>query len=505
MKKKAYKFNKLVEIVRDQQKKEKRIILCHGVFDLLHIGHIKYFKEAKLMGDILVVTITPDHFVNKGTDRPVFNEMHRSEAIQALDVVDYVSINKWPTAIETIETLKPDFYVKGPDYKNHQNDLSGNITLEENAVNSIGGNIAFTSGITYSSSSLINHKIINLTDLQKEFLGDLKKKYSFNEIYEYINRLANLKVLLVGETIIDEYVFCDTIGKSGKEPVLVNQKINSEKYAGGILSIANCVSEFCNEGKILSYLGDRDNQKQFIKENLNLNIAIDPIIKSNSPTILKTRFIDNYTKIKTLGVYDINDNCLDENEEAKFHLKLTDCIDEYDIVIVLDYGHGLITPRIVKLLEKKSNYLAVNTQLNSFNLGYHTISKYTNVNYICVHEGELRHDFRNRKDTIEYLTKKLQEHINFDAITITQGNAGSIIYKDGKFLKCPAFAQKIIDRVGAGDTLLSISALCLAAKIPEDVTVFLGNLAAAETIASIGTENKISKVKLVKSVQTLLK
>ena len=113
--------------------------------------------------------------------------------------------------------------------------------------------------------------------------------------------------MFLGEVIIDEYIFCDTIGKSGKEPVLVNKKINEEKYSGGILSVANQVSDFCNDGKIFSYLGDRDDQNHFIRENLKSNIDIDYVIKSNSPTILKKRFIDNYTKIKTLGVYDIND------------------------------------------------------------------------------------------------------------------------------------------------------------------------------------------------------
>ena len=134
----------------------KKIVHCHGVFDLLHIGHIKYFQEAKLMGDVLVVTITQDNFVNKGPSRPAFNEKYRAEAIAAIGVVDYVAINKWPTSIKTIKALKPDLYVKGPDYKDYKQDVTGNIQLEEEAVKSVDGIIAFTSGEIYSSSSLIN-------------------------------------------------------------------------------------------------------------------------------------------------------------------------------------------------------------------------------------------------------------------------------------------------------------------------------------------------------------
>ena len=496
---------RLLSLLKTPKENNKIVVLCHGVFDLLHIGHIKYFQEAKSMGDILVVTITPDRFVNKGPGRPAFNEKHRAEAIAALDVVDYVAINEWPTAIETIKTLKPNLYVKGPDYKDYKEDVTGNIQLEEDAVKSIGGKIAFTSDITFSSSFLINRRISQLTDEQKKFIDKLKTRYNFKKITEYIGSLTKLKVLLVGEVIIDEYVFCNSIGKSGKEPVLVNQKISAEKYAGGILAVANHISGFCKSGMVLTYLGDRDDEKAFIDQNLSGNIEFDSIIKSDSPTILKTRFIDRYTKNKIVGVYDLKDDILNESEEKKLNDKLEACIGDIDIVIVVDYGHGLITPRIVDTLEKYSKYLAVNTQLNSFNMGYHTISKYKNADYVCVHEGELRHDYRNRHDSVEYLTHQLADRIKSQVITITRGNAGSIVYKDGKSLVCPAFAGKVVDRVGAGDTLLAITALCFGAGIPEDLTLLLGNLAAAETVASTGTGNKLNKINLTKAVQALLK
>ena len=158
------------------KKTDNTVILCHGVFDLLHIGHIKYFEEAKSMGDILVVTLTPDKFVIKGHNRPVFNEKLRAEAISALDSVDFVAINEWSTAIETIQALRPDIYVKGPDYK-YNKDITGNIELEEEAVKSVGGKIAFTSGQVFSSSNLINNFFNHHTFEQKKMLTELKKNY----------------------------------------------------------------------------------------------------------------------------------------------------------------------------------------------------------------------------------------------------------------------------------------------------------------------------------------
>ena len=206
-----------------------------------------------------------------------------------------------------------------------------------------------------------------------------------------------------------------------------------------------------------------------------------------------------------MGVYDLNDQVLNKTEEQQFNNKLLACISEYDLVIVVDYDHGLITPKIVETLEKGSRYLAVNTQLNSFNIGYHTISKYSNAHYVCVHEGELRHDYRNRHDTIEKLIKKLTERIKADAITVTLGKDGCLVCKDGKFLKAPAFAGKVVDRVGAGDTLLAITALCFAAGVPEDLTILLGSLAAAETIATYGMGSKLSKVNILKAIEALIK
>lgn len=496
-----------LNILSTQIKKDKRdgykILHCHGVFDLLHIGHIKYFQEAKAMGDVLVVTITPDRFVNKGPGRPAFNEKHRAEAIAALDVVDYVAINEWPTAIETIKALQPNLYVKGPDYKNLSGDITGNIKLEKEAIESVGGKISFTSTEVFSSSNLINNYLSENDDI-KAFITNLKNDYSYQDIYGFVDKLKDLNVLLIGEVIIDEYVFCNSVGKSGKEPVMVSQKIRTEKYAGGVLSVANHISEFCNNIKVLSYLGDKNQCKDLIKNNLCENIEFEYIEKNDSPTILKTRYIDEYSKTKIQGIYDINDKIISKNEEDKFIKMLNENINNYNLVIVVDYGHGLITSKIVKRLEKESKFLSVNTQLNSFNSSFHSISKYQQADYVCVHSGELRHDYRNRYDSEENLMKDLYEKMTLKSLTITLGKKGSLMLNNSVLTKCPAFAGKIVDRVGAGDTFLAITSLCVAKKLPEQITLLLGSLMAAESVASVGTGNISKKVNLLKSIKALM-
>jgi len=132
----------------------KTVVHCHGVFDLLHIGHIRYLEQARRMGDILVVPVTPDRYVDKGPDRPAFPEGLRAEAIASLGCVDYVAINQWPAAEETLCLLQPDFYVKGSEFKNISSDMTGKIAREEQVVQEIGATLAFTDDIVFSSSNL---------------------------------------------------------------------------------------------------------------------------------------------------------------------------------------------------------------------------------------------------------------------------------------------------------------------------------------------------------------
>ena len=133
-------------------------------------------------GDHLIVTITPDEFVNKGPNRPAFSTDLRLEVLAALESITYVAVNKWPNAVETIKLLKPDIYCKGPDYKNHFDDLTGKIDDEAKAVSSIGGKIKYTEDITFSSSSLLNKFSDIYNESQKSFINLMLNGRSFEQI-----------------------------------------------------------------------------------------------------------------------------------------------------------------------------------------------------------------------------------------------------------------------------------------------------------------------------------
>lgn len=152
---KIMELDLLAERLRDLRAGGKKIVHCHGCFDLMHPGHIKHFQAAKKMGDVLVVTVTPDIYVDKGQGRPVFNQALRAESIAALECVDYVAINKWATAEETLKLLAPHIYVKGQEFKNLE-DKTGKIQREYDVLKEIGAEMRFTRETVFSSTKLLN-------------------------------------------------------------------------------------------------------------------------------------------------------------------------------------------------------------------------------------------------------------------------------------------------------------------------------------------------------------
>ncbi|MFX0560985.1 adenylyltransferase/cytidyltransferase family protein [Tepidibacillus infernus] len=154
--------NKLLSLdeIEDKLKflkdKGKKIVHCHGVFDLFHIGHLKHLKAAKEFGDILIVSVTADIYVNKGPERPAFNEKYRAEILTSLEIVDYVIINEWPSAVEILQKIKPHYYVKGSDYKVRDRNTNNNIFIEEETCQRIGTKMVYTDEYSSSSTKLLN-------------------------------------------------------------------------------------------------------------------------------------------------------------------------------------------------------------------------------------------------------------------------------------------------------------------------------------------------------------
>jgi len=503
MSKKIISLDRAEEIIKSFKKKKMTTILSHGAFDLVHLGHLKHFESAKKMGDILIVSITADRFIYKGPGRPKFNENQRMEYLSKLEMIDYIVLSNEITAVSIIKKLKPNIYCKGPDYKQDNDDVTGNIKKEKLAIKSVKGKIAYTDDQVFSSSNLINSSKSENNSL----IQNLKKSIDIKDTFDKIESLKKKKVLLLGEIIIDDYQFCEAIGKSGKEPVLVMHDKFTEKYIGGVGAIANHISNFCNDITIMSFIGDHQKQESFIKRSLSKNIKTILFNKKNSPTINKKRYLDEINHKKVLGVYSINDSDLIERDESIFLEKLKSSIKKYDLVILTDYGHGIITPKIADFVCKNSNYLAINSQINASNIGFQNLNKYKNFNFLILNEGEIRHDARDRTTPIEVLSKLLMKKLKAKKGIVTSGKNGArmISSKNTHDILCPGFAVKVIDKIGSGDAMLAVASICDYIKMNDHSTLLLGSLAAAQAVETMGNKNYVSDLKLKKAFYYILK
>ena len=415
-------------LFQDLRKEGKKIVHCHGVFDLLHPGHIKYFEAAKKQGDVLVVTLTSDRYVNKGPDRPAFQERIRLETIAALECVDFVALNDHPTAVEIIELIKPHFYVKGSEYENAKKDVTGAITREQEAVEKNGGVIFFTHEPTYSSSGLLNRYFDVTPQDTRLFLQEFQLKHSTNDVLEAIASLKDMRVLVIGETIIDEYAYVRALGKTAKDSIIAQHYLNEEAFAGGVIACANHAAGFCKEVHIVSCLGAGDSREEFVRSKLKPNVSAK--FFNNEQTIVKRRYLDANFLTKLFELYCFTRKPPSEELGKEVIAYLEPLIQEYDAVIALDYGHGFMTTSMIEFLGKRANYLAVNTQTNAGNTGYNLITKYPRADFICIDEPEARlaisDQFADAKDLIE----RIHERIPAKRIIITQGHKGNLAYDE---------------------------------------------------------------------------
>jgi len=502
---KIFPINELAEIL-GTVKKGNKIVLCHGVFDLLHIGHIKYFEEAKEQGDILVVTVTPDRYVHKGPGRPHFSETLRLEAIAALEVVDYVSLNLWPTAVETITLLKPDIYAKGPDYLDQAKDLTGKIQEEEEAVRSIGGRLFITKGPVFSSSTLLNKSFSGYSDELLSYLESFSGKHSAEEVISWLKALSNLRVLVIGETIIDRYTYCQPIGMVTKDPIIAAKYLHEEWFAGGIIAVANHVAGFCKKVELITMLGEMDSHEQFIRSHLKEEINPHFIYKKDSPTIVKQRFVDLYLNQKLFEVHSINDEFINSKMNDELLRLVHSITADIDLIIAVDFGHGLFSKAFIGAITNTDIFTAVNTQTNAGNRGFNVISRYPKVNYVCLNSLELNLEERDRSGDIENKIQSVATKVSARNVLITQGKYGTIYYDKGTgFSRTPAFANNVVDRIGAGDAIISITAGLTYLNTPSDIIGFIANAVASMAVAIVGHRSSIEPVHLYKYISTLLK
>lgn len=496
----------LAKTVEKLKQRGKTVVQCHGVFDIVHLGHIRHFNQAKKEGDVLVVTLTRDKFVRRGPGRPVFNENLRAETLASLDVTDYVSVIDAPTATDFIRKVKPNVYVKGTDYKKKDEDVTGKIYEEEDAIKSVGGRLAFTDDITFSSSKILNNYLDAFPPRTFKYLKAIGKKYPTDVILDSLDSLKKLKVLIIGDAIIDQYHYCTPMGKSSKEHLVVTRYDSEEMFAGGALATANNIASVCGEVDLVTMIGEKDSHQQFIESKLQPNVKPHFITRKDAGTIVKRRFVSKHTNQKLYEICYMDDTDIDKEHEAKVLEKISKTIKNYDLVVISDFGHGLLTKRLIKFICSKAKYLALNVQTNSANMGFNLITKYPRANCVCIDEMELRFAAHDKLSDIRKLTKKVYGEFDCEHMIATRGKFGSLCYsaKDG-FHETPAFSLRVIDAIGAGDAFFAYVAPCFAARMPQDMVSFVGNAVGSLAVQIVCNREPVNYVDLSKFITRLLK
>ena len=485
----------------------KKIILCHGVFDLLHIGHIKYFEEAKSYGDILIVSITSDKFVRKGVNRPYFSEMQRAHAISSIKVADYIIINNNPTSIDLIKKIKPNVYVKGPDYKEKKLDITGNIYLEEKAAKKVNCKVVYTESETYSSSKLLDNFFEKDQIDQKKFIKNIKNKSNAKKILDQLEIIKKKNILLIGDAIFDEYILAEALNKSSKDSILTFSIKKKEKYLGGSLAIANNLAEFCNKVNLICKIGKSNDENSFISKNLKKNIRVSGIKAKNFKTILKSRVINDYDSQKQIGLYDLENVHLKRSEEEKIIYEIKKIKHKVDHVVISDFGHGLITDKILMALKKLNKSIFINSQINSTNIGQHSLDRFKKLDFMSLNYMELRHEMRNDMLPIKQLTKKLCEKLKLKKIFVTNGSEGSILFnkKLNSFTTAPALTNVVKDRIGSGDSFFSLASLMSFVDAKDIESIFLGSLASYFNLQNFANKKTLDSIEIKKAIIYTLK
>jgi len=506
MKKKLEK-DKFIKVLKNIKKNKKTIVLCHGVFDLVHYGHILHFKSAKKFGDVLIVSITKDKFIKKGIGRPVFNETQRLNYLNEIKIIDFLYVCETESAADSIRTIKPDVYVKGPDYRINSLDSTKKIYLEKRLVERFKGKIAYTNDEKFSSSTIINdNNLLGFNNNQDDYIKNIKNLYGYEYIKSKIEDFKKIRPILIGELIFDNYCFGNIIGKSGKEPHLVLKEINNEFYVGGAGAVARHLSSFVKKVELISPFGNEQFLKKILKISFSKNI-IKNFLKPelNYSSIIKKRFIDKFSNYKMFGSY-ILPKKPDVNFSKILISKIKEKLKVSNMLIICDYGHDFLDKKSANFISNLKKFKALNAQLNSANISYHTLNNYKDIDALIINETELRQELRGEQSDLSILAKILLNKNRIKNLIVTRGAAGVMLFrKKLKTVSCPAFVSQSIDKVGAGDAMLSISALALKQNLEPEIVLFLGSIAAAISVKSIGNKISLDYKELDRIIKYMLK
>jgi rfaE bifunctional protein kinase chain/domain/rfaE bifunctional protein nucleotidyltransferase chain/domain len=458
--------------------REDKVVMCHGNFDIVHPGHIRHLTYAKEKGKILVASVTADKFISKGKDRPYVPQELRAKNLAALEIVDYVIIDNNAAPINTILTIKPDYFVKGFEYS--KDGIHPKTKEEMKAISSYGGELIFSPGdVVYSSTHLLTiHKPKISID---KLLAIMEiENVTFDNILSTIHKFKNIKVHVVGDTIVDKYSYCTVLGPTTKTPTFSVKLETSKMFVGGAGIVAKHVKNLGADVTFTTVMGN-DALKDFVVDDLNKwGIKINAIIDNTRPTTMKERFwADGY---KLLQVDTLDNSIVSEKilEEIGDHIAR----EKPDVVIFSDFRHGIFQKETIKLLAKRINPASIKVADSQVSNRWGNILDFGNFDIILPNEKEARFALGDQDTGIRPLGAKLYSESRAKYLILKLGEKGILVYRDvhenpRDFFMIDSFVEDLVDATGAGDAMLAATSLAYKSSRNILTSSILGSLGAA--------------------------
>jgi len=483
-KKKIKTQEELLALIGPQPRK-KSVILCQGMFDIVHPGHLRHLAYAKEKADILIAAVTADVHNQKANFRPYVPEDLRAMNLAALEMVDYVMVDSNPTPVENIKILKPDYFAKGYEY--FANGIPPKTQEEIKALDSYGGEMVFTPGdIVYSSSALIESQPPNL-GMEKLIALMQSEDVTFNDLRQALDKMRGVRVHVIGDTIVDCYSHCSLLGPAAKSPTFSVRHDRTDLFVGGAAVVAKHMKATGAEVSLSTVLGDDPLKEMVLKDLKESGIECHAVIDPTRPTTQKEQFIaGNY---KMLQVDRVDNRMISEKILDKFVSGMQQF--KTDIMIFSDFRHGIFNLQTIQGLRKGIPPQALTVADSQVSNRWGNILEFADFDLITPNEREARFALADQDSTIRPLASELYRKAGCKNLILKLGERGVLVCRSAstkprEFFIIDSFVRNLVDPIGGGDALLAYSSLALRVTRNIVISSILGSAGAAITCEHAG-------------------
>lgn len=460
------------------------VVFVSGHFNILHVGHLRLLRFAKECGSHLIVGVESDRIAGNAA---YIKQDLRLEGIKSISWIDEAFIFD-ESVSRLLERIKPDIVVKGKEHEFSNN-------LEEDVIKRIGGKLIFSSGESlFSSIDLIRNEISVAETRSISFPTDfeIRNKLNISRLIDYVKKISNLKVCIVGDLIVDEYITCEALGMSQEDPTIVVTPIDSIKFIGGAGIVAAHARGLGAEVSFISVVGNDPLNEFVINKLKEYEINHDLIVDSTRPTTLKQRF---RSKGKTLlRVSHLHQNPISKELQEKFLQAVKKGIESSDLLVFSDFNYGCLpddlVKKIISLCKEKKIFVSADSQSSSQE---GDISRFKGMDLITPTEREARLSIRNTDDGLVVLADKVLKISEAKNIVLKLGSEGILIYSEPQKHNGNIFTDRIgalnsspKDVSGAGDSLLITTSMIMALGGSIWEACYIGSLAAAIQVGRVG-------------------